>query len=242
MMKEKSAVIDKLKKDLLLWQGFKPPSGQQQKMDLGSMELAFPNGVFPLGRMHEFIAMSGEEAAASTGFMSGLLASIIHQGGFCLWIGLSKRVFAPAMQAFGIVPHGIIFVQMNCERDVRWALEEALQCEGLAAVVAELRELTFVQSRRLQLLVEKSGVTAFVLRHQPHTLEHTACVARWHISSTRSISEDGLPGVGCPSWNVQLLKVRNGHPGKWHISWSAGKFEMVVEADQISKVRKKKVS
>jgi protein ImuA len=37
--------------------------------------------------------------------------------------------------------------------------------EGLAAVVAEIQELSFMTSRRLQLATEQSGVTGFMLRH-----------------------------------------------------------------------------
>ena len=36
-----------------------------------------------------------------------------------------------------------------------WVIEEALKCEGLAAVIGEIKELSFTQSRRLQLAVEK---------------------------------------------------------------------------------------
>ena len=40
-----------------------------------------------------------------------------------------------------------------------WAIEEALKCDGLAAVIGEMKELSFTNSRRLQLAVEKSHVT-----------------------------------------------------------------------------------
>jgi protein ImuA len=38
---------------------------------------------------------------------------------------------------------------------------------------------------------------------------------------------DGMPGVGFPRWNVQLLKVRNGKPGAWQIEWSADGFRHI---------------
>lgn len=107
-------------------------------------------------------------------------------------------------------------------------MEEALKCEGLSAVIAEVREINLTASRRLQLAVEKSGVTGLVLRNDADRLSTTACVARWRITPIISQLEDGMPGVGFPRWHVELLKVRNGNPGKWDIEWSAGKFNLIT--------------
>jgi protein ImuA len=106
-------------------------------------------------------------------------------------------------------------------------MEEALKCCGLSAVVGELKDLSFIASRRLQLAVEKSKVTGFVLRRDARHLNTTACVTRWQVSSLPSELMDELPGIGFPRWKVDLLKVRNGKPGSWEIEWNAGKFRLV---------------
>jgi protein ImuA len=103
-------------------------------------------------------------------------------------------------------------------------MEEALKCDGLSAVIGEVPELSFTASRRLQLAVEKSQVTGFLIRRSVRHLNTTACVTRWKITSLPSESEDDLPGIGYPRWNVELLKVRNGKPGSWQIEWVEGKF------------------
>jgi protein ImuA len=36
--------------------------------------------------------------------------------------------------------------------------------------------------------------------------------------------DNGIPGVGFPCWNVELLKVRNGRPGTWQVEWRGGRF------------------
>jgi len=41
--------------------------------------------------------------------------------------------------------------------------------------------------------------------------------------------KNGMPGVGFPRWQIELLKVRNGKPGKWTVEWSAGRFIQVDE-------------
>lgn len=223
----KKETISRLRRDILRWQGLKPAEGQADRIGLGPVESAFPNGVFPFGSIHEFISYTPEQTAASSGFMAGLLASLIN-GGACLWISRSLTLFPPSLKFFGIEPHQVLFVYLRQEKEVLWAMEEALKCEGLSAVVCELQEVDFIQSRRLQLAVEKSGVTGLVLRNNPRYRGATACAARWHIKPIPSLLEEGLPGVGFPRWNVELLKVRNGSPGSWLVEWSSGRFHPIV--------------
>lgn len=234
---DKQELISRLKKDILLWQGFRSTENLQEKVGLGAIEKAFPNGMFPVGSIHEFVSMSREDAAASSGFIGGVLAALMRGGGVCLWISTARVLFPPSIKAFGVKqPDHILFVRMDREKDVLWAMEEALKCSGITAVIAELHGLNFVQSRRLQLAVEKSRVTGFVLRHNPRTLDPTACVARWRVRPIESILDEGVPGVGFPRWEVELLKVRNGNPGKWQIEWSAEGFVLQVQRKQ-SKTR-----
>jgi len=113
-------------------------------------------------------------------------------------------------------------------------MEEALKCEGLAAVIAEVREISFAQSRRLQLAVESSRVTGFLLRNDPRKLGTTTCVARWQVTPLPSQLEDELPGVGFPRWQVDLLRVRNGNPGSWKLEWADGAFVPIEEANEVA--------
>jgi len=116
-----------------------------------------------------------------------------------------------------------------------WAMDEALKCDALSAVVAEMQNLSFTESRRLQLAVGHSHVTGFVLRTDPHKISTTACVSRWKIAHAltepirggRSFSEgdSDMPGIGFPQWKVELLRIRNGKPGSWNIKWEEGRFK-----------------
>lgn len=228
----RSEIIGRLQKDILRWQGFAPPEHPKDKIGLGPVEGAFPNGVFPIRAVHEFISGCREESAATSGFIGGLLSRLMDGGKVCLWIGTSRLLFPPAIKTFHAAPDRIIFVNMARDKDVRWAMEEALKCKGLGAVVAELPEMDFAQSRRLQLVVEKSGVTGLVLRSTPHHIGATACAARWHIKPLPSVCIDEVPGVGTPHWEVELLKVRNGNGGRWQITWSDGHFVSAVRPPQ----------
>lgn len=224
-----SEIIRQLQQQILGWQGIKPATAHTVCMELGPVERAFPNGVFPVAGIHEFVCEGPEQTAAACGFISGLLAVLMRAGGVCLWISTSRMLFPPAIKAFGVEPDRIIFVDMQHEKDVLWATEETLKYNGLAVVVAELDRLDFIQSRRLQLAVEKSQVTGFVLRRNPVRMSTTACAARWQISPLPSMPEPGMPGIGLSRWKVELLKVRNGQPGSWVLEWSAGRFTSVEQ-------------
>jgi protein ImuA len=224
-MSGKSDIIQQLQRDILSLQGFKPPKGgEAADFGLGPINTAFPNGQFPTGAVHEVISETAESAAASAAFVSGLLGTLMRSGGAGLWIGNGRKTFPMALTNFGIEPDRIVFVDLRHQKDLLWVMEEALKCEGLAAVIGEIPEIGFTASRRLQLAVEQSRVTGFILRHQPRTLTTNACVARWRINPMPSDLESGLPGVGFPRWNVELLKIRNGKPGAWPVEWAAGRF------------------
>ncbi|MGZ3834096.1 MAG: ImuA family protein, partial [Mucilaginibacter sp.] len=109
-----------------------------------------------------------------------------------------------------------------------------------AAVVTELREISFAQSRRLQLAVESSKVTGFILRNDPRKVGTTTCVARWQITPLPSVLDDELPGVGFPRWQIDLLKVRNGSPGSWTLEWQNGRCIPIEEKAVINELQQRK--
>jgi protein ImuA len=119
-------------------------------------------------------------------------------------------------------------------------MEEALKYEGLSAVVCEVKELSFLASRRLQLAVEKSQVTGFVLQYNPRVINTTACICRWKITTLPTSMAGDMPGVGFPRWQVNLLKVRNGRPGNWQLEWVAGRFRHINTIPAIVVMPKKK--
>ncbi|TSD66405.1 Error-prone repair protein ImuA [Inquilinus sp. KBS0705] len=230
MSDAKRELIDRLQKDILQWEGYRPPSlGSWQSFGLGSIEANFPNSTFPTGTVHELVCNTAEQATACIGFVSGLLSILMQNGGICLWISLSGNVYPTALKSFGIKPDRVIFVRLNKDKDVLWVMEEALKCAGLTAVIGELTKIDFKQSRRLQLAVEQSRVTGFILRNQPNKMSSTACAARWQIKPLPSEPIDGLPGLGFPRWQIELLRVRNGRQGSWIIEWSDGKFKPIED-------------
>lgn len=224
-------IIEQLQKQILNLQKRKQTSGAQPlTVGLGEMESAFPDKVFPTGVVHELISYSSEEAVSTSGFMSVVLSKLLHQGGYCLWISAIPRrnIFPPALKAFGIDPGRVLFVDTSRPKETLWSLEEALKCDALVAVVGELTELSFKESRQLQLAVENSHVTGFIHRFRPKSENAVACVTRWKISPIASIVTPNTTGVGFPTWNVQLTKVRSGKPGSWQVQYTPKGLEYIL--------------
>lgn len=224
-LQEKSEIVKQLQAEILAMQGFRAPvENQILKTGLGTIERSFPNRIFPTGAIHEFISLTQEDVAASNGFIAGLVSTLIQGKGACLWIGAKRTVFPPGLASFGIDPSSITFINTCRQKDVLWTIEEALKCDALTCVIGEIGELSFTESRRLQLAVEESRVTGFIHRYQPRSENNVACVARWKIQPASSVEIKGLPGIGFPQWKVQLTKIRNGMPGNWQLGWVKNKF------------------
>jgi len=235
MNSSKSHIIAHLQKEILSLQGLgSKPKGTQTDVGLGIIGESFPNQTFPLGVIHEFIANGLEGITAATGFVSGITSRIMRNGGVSVWINSGEPVYPIALKQYGIEPDKVIFIHLQQQKQIQWVLEESLKCEGLASVIAEMRDLSFVSSRRLQLAVEQSRVTGFILRRDPRHLQTTASVCRWEIDSLPSQLADQMPGVGFPRWKVSLTKVRNGKPGQWDIEWREEKFHILKEAFTVS--------
>jgi protein ImuA len=142
-----------LQQEIHFLHGYQPPPTGVD-MGLGALAPAFPNGAFPTSAIHEYLS-------ASAGFIAGLLGTLMQPTRVCLWVGTGIRVFAPGLVRLGIAPERVIYMEVPHKNDLLWVIEEALHCEGLAAVVGDVAEISFTASRLLQLAVEKSRVMDF---------------------------------------------------------------------------------
>ena len=238
----KSNIIAQLQKEILPLQGYKPASDSlMYDTGLGPILHAFPNKKFPLGAVHEFICENKSGSAATSGFITGLIGTLMGTQGVSMWISAERNIHPPALSSFNVDARNIFFIHPQKEKDILWATEEALHCNALSTVVAEVPALSFKASRRLQLAVEQSRVTAFIIRNGVRNIDVTSTLSRWRITSLPGEIPDELPGVGFPKWNVEILKIRNGQPGAWMVSWNNGRFEHKYKQSEIFVHRQQKV-
>lgn len=233
-MPRQSAIISDLERAILPLQGVKKMrSDIAVNIGCPGMEQAFPNKVFPIGCTHELITKNFSDLACTNGFIAALLGKLLSGSGVCLWISTARTVFPPALAGFAVKPEQVIFIDLKKERDVLYATEEALKCNKLVAVVADMSQVSFKESRRFQLAAEQSRVTGFIVRHHPRVTNTIASVSRWQISALPSRTAAELPGVGFPRWKVELQKIRNGIPSSWIIEWSYNDFHIIRENRQV---------
>lgn len=226
---EKNEIVQELRKRILHLEGYRADRhGKELHFGLGPIERAFPNKTFPVGTVHELISANGPAASATNGFICGMVRTLMESDRPCLWIG-AGTIFPPALTSFGIQPHKVIFIDLKREKEILWTVEEALKCDAVAAVVGEIRNISFAESRRLQLAVEKSNITGFIHRHRPQSENTLACVARWKIKPLPGETDERFPGVSHPKWLVDLVRVRNGSPGTWQVEWRKGRFRTITE-------------
>lgn len=230
MQAAKANIIKQLKRDILPLEGLKVlRTDIHPKTGFPAIEAAFPNKAFPVGCIHEFENCSKADAAATSGFLCFLLGKFMKHGGVSIWISETRRLFPPSLKILGVDPDQLVFIDLKNKKDALWVMEESLKCKSLTAVIAEMKELSFKESRRLQLAAENSRVTGFILHENRRSTNTIASVSRWRISSLHSKTEDGMPGVGFPQWDVELLKVRNGTPGNWKVEWSPSGIREIKE-------------
>src|ERR1700724_4540078 len=120
---------------------------------LKAIDRHLPGGGLALGALHE-VAGGGHGAidgAAAALFTAGIAA---RTRGRVLWCVIRQDLFAPAIAQAGLLPGRVIYVEAGNEKAVLACFEEGLRHGGLAAVVAEIAQLSMTASRRLQLGAE----------------------------------------------------------------------------------------
>jgi len=226
MVGQRSEMAAKLQSEILRLQHFCTTQSPVLDVELGSITHSLPNASFPLGAVHEFLSERVEDAVATNAFVVALLSMLTQHQGIVLWASASRILFPPALQLLGVQPDRFIFLDVKNEKEVLWVMDEALKCSALTAVIGEARDLSFNESRKLQLAVEQSQVTGFILRQGVKRVMPTACVSRWKITSLPSDPFEELPGIGFPKWKVELLRMRNGKPGVWEAEIRNGKLRI----------------
>src|SRR5262245_13863670 len=117
MLPQKADTFFQLQKQILQLQDFRyKASDDCIRPVLGAIDHSFPNGVFPLSCIHEFLTHSEEDIAATSGFISCLLSSLMNGGGVSAWIGSSQTIFPAALKFFNVEPDKVIFI--NTKRDL----------------------------------------------------------------------------------------------------------------------------
>lgn len=194
-----------------------------------------PGGGLRLAGLHELWPAWREwDDGAVTGFLLALSSRLLAQRqGTLLWISLADDLYAPAAAVAGVSPSRLLRARARRPEDLLWALEQGLQCGGLAGVVGEVAGIDRIAARRLQLAAENAERPCFLLQRGRLGEGSTAgspAVTRWRISVLPS--NPALPRqlVGQPRWRLELLRCRGGQPASFEVEWNDAKGALAVAA------------
>jgi protein ImuA len=207
-------------------------SAERMSLGLAALDGHFPGGGLSPAALQEILPAGGEgDEAAACGFCLALLAS--WQGFLdlssekpLLWIGRAGDFYPPAVLAYGLDPAAFLMVQpRDGAAETLWAMEEALRCRKIAAVVGEVEALPLHADRRLQLLAEESMRPAFLLRRsgfaRPGQAQGARAAAyRWRIAPLAEPQASQRDPLWGPAWRVELLRCREAAPGNWDLLWN----------------------
>jgi protein ImuA len=184
---------------------------------------AMLGGGLPCGALHEIAAAREAEIAAATGFALALAG---RRAGAVIWIAeaMTRREsglpYGLGLEEVGLAPETLTLVTAVKPRDVLWAMEEALNCPAVGAVVGELRNpnaIDMVAGRRLALAAGLKPTLALLLRAMPDE-RPLAAATRWRIGAQRAAPNPY--GTGPPTFAAELTRNRYGRIGSWVLEWN----------------------
>lgn len=192
---------------------------------LKSVDKILPEGGLPTASIIEWVSDDVGLHAASIALKSiapmltlpGCLAIVDERHDFhadaarCHGIPLSRMLLIRPTRAASVpaaTSHSRFVRQASASRsDALWALEQTARCPGVRVVLTFLDPASSTVMRRLQLAVERSGVTMVLVR--PACILHQPSFADLRLHVTRA--QPGLEGfTGHRRLKVQLLRSRHG--------------------------------
>ncbi|MQX35639.1 ImuA family protein [Roseospira navarrensis] len=152
---------------------------------------------------------------------------------WCLRAGSpDDSLYGPGLAALGLTPARLIVVRAPEAADVAWAMEEALRCPDVGAVVGQIPgRLDPAAGRRLTLAAEAGGGGAVLLRPAREPAESVpGAVTRWRVTPAPAVPTPwGEPGRA--RWSVALEHCRNGLPRHWTLEWTHDTGDLDLAAD-----------
>lgn len=185
---------------------------------------------FTLGFLNEILPVSYRDRVAVLGVTMAFLSVKLQESkGSLIWCQLRDpdrlHLHAPGLAAFGVDPARLIKVTLTTEKDLLWAMEEALTSKAVAAVAGILwseKFYNFTASKRLRVRAAETGVPALLVRS--HRANGTTA-ADMRFSAT-SLASQTLPAekrtfarLGNPEWQLNLIKSRGLRPRSDHVRW-----------------------
>ncbi len=173
----------------------------------------------PGGLLHEVFTDERRNGGAALGFALGQARGLLSpERPAILFVQLMREAqdmglpYGVGLRSFGLDPDSVVLTRVETITEFLWAIEEAVGCRAMAAVVADIsstpKALDFTASRRLSLRAQATGTSVFLTRYGVGR-EASAAKLRWRVSPSLSgaVPFDAR-APGGPRWRVELEKGR----------------------------------
>jgi protein ImuA len=192
-------------------------------LGIGAADRALGGGL-PGAALHELCAAQPLHFGAASGFALALAALAREREKQTLFIATdfacleAGAPYGLGLDQFGPGTDRLIVVRVARPVDALFAMEEALKCRALSAVIAELQdEPDLTATRRLSLAARDGGTLGLMLRGKPGDTP-SAARTRWWIAAARS-TPDEFGGLGRTAFTLSLVRNRLGPCGQWTVVW-----------------------
>ncbi len=176
------------------------------------------------GMIHEWFVGGLIESSRNDWPPLGILAHLAARalegepgvGGRVLWIGRRCWPYPPALAAFSpVLLRRSVFVEAPHTPPAArvWAIDAALRCPAITAVVADGSGLDIAATRRLQLAAHAGRALALIARPFREIQELSTAATRWVVG--RRVF------AGRPGWTVELVR-RKGVGHLMEVGWRCG--------------------
>jgi protein ImuA len=198
----------------------------------------------PAGLVHEVFSDDIRDAGTALGFALGAARGLVtSRRPAILFLQLVAEgqetglPFGPGLTHFGLRPETLVVVRTGHLTELLWAMEEALGCPAVAAVVADLAKahkgLDFTVSRRLSLRAAASGASALLVRYG-RAREASAAHLRWRVvpaSSGPPRFDARAPGLARFHLTLEKGRIAEGRAGDgWLLDWTEHGFTPIADS------------
>jgi protein ImuA len=161
----------------------------------------FSTGFASLDRLLPSRGLLREASGSGAGLLA-LAAAIEAQssGKSLVLVDRQRQFYPPAAAAWGLDLSQVLVIRPTSAIEEHWAIDQALRCEQISAVIAHPASLDDRVFRRFQLAAETHGTVGLLVRRTPRRQERSWASVRWLVK----------PQPSSRSWRlrVRLLSCR----------------------------------
>lgn len=161
---DRSETIQSLRENLCQFQqALRTEARQKNAVSTGihPLDCILPGQGLKQGTLSEWVSMEAGSGATS---LAMHVAGQAQSNGPLLIADRQQHFYAPAFSSVGVCSEKTILIRPKSRTDELWAVEQALRCPGIGAVICQPERLKTQEFRRLQLAAESGTAIGLLIR------------------------------------------------------------------------------